>query len=144
MLENNITKRETSSIYEDDGRKFKINSYDPIEGNYILVQIMNFVMPLGLSKLLEKQLGSETSLPSIGENKMMPKNDFLQLERDILGTIEEVYSSGNTSPVIRENGTFGIDNVTMALTIKLMIASLAFNFKSFFEEVPSLREFLAQ
>lgn len=141
-LINNVQKRETTSIFERDGRKFQINSYDPIEGNYILVQIISFVLPFGIGDLLEKEVGSEVKANSKTELKPMPKEDFIQLQKDILKTIYEVYDSGNKSPVVRDNGTYGISDVSMQLFIELIIASLAFNFKDFFGGEGSLKQLL--
>lgn len=133
-------KRETYTTYENEGRKFKINSYDPMSGNYILMQILTCVLPFGISDALKQQVpGSETAMKTanIG-GKMMSKQDFIALQTDILSTVEEILPSGNTSPVVRENGTYGVEDVTSILCLKLIIASLAFNYKDFFKELPSL------
>lgn len=136
-----VKKRETTSIFEENGRKFKINSYDPMIGNYILSQVLTFILPFGLSDMLTSTLGSETSISNIPNKaqKSMGKNEFLELQKDILSTVEEVYESGNTSPVVRENGTYGIQEPSMSLFLKLIIASLAFNFKDFFEDIPLIK-----
>ena len=138
-------KRETYTTYENEGRKFKINSFDPMSGNYILMQILTCVLPFGISDALNQQVpGSETAMKAanIG-GKMMSKQDFIALQTDILSTVEEILPSGNTSPVVRENGTYGVEDVTSLMCIKLIIASLAFNYKDFFNEIPSLDSFIA-
>ena len=146
-MSNSFEKRVTESIYEDNGRKFKLGSYDPIEGNYILTQVISFVLPFGIGDALLSGLeeGSEVNI-SKGRTKnnlpKMPKEDFTSLMRDILMTISEVYDGGAESPVVRDNGTYGIDNLTMSLAIKLVIASLAFNFKNFFSEVPLAKDLI--
>lgn len=139
---NNIQKRETTSIYEDGGRKFQINSYDPLEGNYILMQVLSFVLPFGIGDALKEEIGSELTPKADTQYKMMPKRDFIDLQRDVLKTVYEIYDSGNKSPIIRENGSYGTSDLTMQLTVKLMIASLAFNFKDFFGDVPFLDQLL--
>ena len=133
-----VKKRETSSIFKDDsGREFKINAFDPMMGNYILMQIATFGMPFGLSEMLSAEVGTETKTKNVSiDKKPMSKSEFLELQKDILTTVEEVYESGNTSPVVRENGTYGVQDVSSALLLKLIVASLAFNFKSFFNEIP--------
>lgn len=135
-------KRVTSETFEVDGRIFKLNAYDPMEGNYILTQVLSFVLPLGLGDLLVKHMGTGSeaapAIPMVGAKKMMPKEDFMNLQKDILKTVEEVYPTGNTSPVLRENGTYGVADVTMGLLSKLLVRSLAFNFKDFFEDIPSI------
>lgn len=133
-------KRETYTTYENDGRKFKINAFDPMSGNYILMQILTCVLPFGISDAIKQQApGSETAMKAANSNnKMMSKQEFIALQTDILSTVEEILPSGNTSPVVRENGTYGVENVTSMLCLKLIIASLTFNYKDFFEEIPSL------
>jgi hypothetical protein len=133
-------KRETYTTYENEGRKFKINSFDPMSGNYILMQILTCVLPFGISDALKQQVpGSETAMKTANiSGKMMSKQDFISLQTDILSTVEEILPSGNTSPVVRENGTYGVEDVTSILCLKLIIASLAFNYKDFFKELPSL------
>ena len=133
-------KRETYTTYENEGRKFKINSFDPMSGNYILMQILTCVLPFGISDALNQQVpGSETAMKAANiSGKMMSKHDFISLQTDILSTVEEILPSGNTSPVVRENGTYGVEDVTSILCLKLIIASLAFNYKDFFKELPSL------
>lgn len=133
-------KRETYTTYENDGRKFKINAFDPMSGNYILMQILTCVLPFGISDAIKQQApGSETAMKvANSNNKMMSKQEFIALQTDILSTVEEVLPSGNTSPVVRENGTYGVEDVTSVLCLKLIIVSLTFNYKDFFKELPSL------
>lgn len=133
-------KRETYTTYENDGRKFKINAFDPMSGNYILMQILTCILPFGISDAIKQQApGSETAMKvANSNNKMMSKQEFIALQTDILSTVEEVLPSGNTSPVVRENGTYGVEDVTSMLCLKLIIASLTFNYKDFFKELPSL------
>ena len=133
-------KRETYTTYENDGRKFKINAFDPMSGNYILMQILTCVLPFGISDAIKQQApGSETAMKvANSNNKMMSKQEFIALQTDILSTVEEVLPSGNTSPVVRENGTYGVEDVSSVLCLKLIIASLTFNYKDFFKELPSL------
>ena len=140
MENNNIKKHETSSVYEMDGRRFIINAFDPMTGNYLLMQVISFILPFGIGDALGKAVGTEgTSTLKIGSTgKMMGKEEFISFQKDVLSTIQEEYDSGNRSPVVRENGTYGVSDVTMQMLIKLLIASLAFNFKDFFEEIPSI------
>ena len=132
-----MNKRETVSTFNLNGREFEINSYDPMEGNYILAQILAFVLPFGIGDMLSSSVGTEKQnvIPTSG--KMMSKQDFMSLQIDILKTVKEVYSTGEKSPVVRENGTYGVAGVSMMMVLKLIVASLAFNFKDFFKEVPS-------
>lgn len=133
-----MNKRETVSTFNLNGREFEINAYDPMEGNYILAQILAFVLPFGIGDMLSASVGTEKQniVPTSG--KMMSKQDFMSLQIDILKTVKEVYSTGEKSPVVRENGTYGVEDVTSILCLKLIIASLTFNYKDFFKELPSL------
>ena len=55
MENKEFKKRETKSTYSINGRNFQINSYDPMVGNYILMQIVSQVMPMGLGRMLNQQ-----------------------------------------------------------------------------------------
>lgn len=137
MIEN-IHKRETESTYNIDGREFVIKSYDPMEGNYILTQVIQFVLPFGITDMLiSSVVGTEKQNVLGATNKPMSKSDFMALQVDILKTVYERFNTGEESPVVRDNGTYGVVDVTMNMLLKLLIASLAFNFKDFFKGVPS-------
>ena len=144
MENSNFKKHETFTTYELNDRKFIINAYDPMLGNYILFQVINFVLPFGLDNMIKKEVGTEMRTSSVGSSKMMSKEDFINFQKDILVTINEEMPGGHLAPVLRENGTYGISDVTMTLVLKLLVASLAFNFKDFFEEFPSLEEFMSR
>lgn len=140
-MEINPTKRETTSEFVDGNRTFQINSFDPMNGNYILMQCLTFVLPMGIGNMLKSEVkGSEMIPTETLSAKPMSKADFISFQTDILSTVYEVYKSGEKSPVVRPNGTYGVQDVSMALLIKLLIASLAFNFKDFFKEFPSLKD----
>lgn len=133
----NISRRETTSTYNMGGRNFLINSFDPMEGNYILAQILTFVLPFGIGDMLKSSMGTEMKSDIGSTGKMMNKKDFINLQIDILKNVEEIFSTGEKSPVVRENGTYGISDVTMSMLIKLIVATLAFNFKDFFDGIQS-------
>ena len=139
MLNSNINKRETFTTFDHEGRRFIINSYNPLVGNYLLIQAITFVLPFGLSNILSSSIGGTEKNVNIGKSsKIMSKEDFIQFQQDVLETIEEEFESGQRSPVMRSNGTFGISDVSSNLIVKLLIASLAFNFKDFFNDLPSI------
>ena len=139
-----VKKRETESTFNYNGRNFLITSYDPMEGNYILAQVLSFVLPFGIGDMLNSSIGTEKKnvLPSSG--KMMCKQDFMSLQVDILKTVYEVFPTNEKSPVVRENGTYGASDVSMSMILKLIVASLAFNFKDFFKDVLSKDTFMDQ
>ena len=133
----NISRRETTSTYNMGGRNFLINSFDPMEGNYILAQILTFVLPFGIGDMLKSSMGTEMKSDIGSTGKMMNKRDFINLQIDIVKNVEEIFPTGEKSPVVRENGTYGISDVTMGMLIKLIVAALAFNFKDFFDGIQS-------
>ena len=136
-MENSFKKRETTSIFEYEDRKFEIGSFDPMEGNYILMQILMFTLPFGISDALNEKFGTNNK----AEQKTISKEDFIQLQTDILSNVNEILYTGEKTPVVRQNRTYGISDVSMMLIIKLIIATLAFNFKDFFKESQLLNIF---
>lgn len=139
---NEIKKRETSTIFECDGRSFTINAYDPMAGNYIAYQIMSFVMPMGIGQAVNSSIGSEKLPETISSLPKMSKKDFIDLQVDILSTVEENMPTGHKAPVVRENGTYGVQDVSMGLLLKLIIQSITFNFKDFFVASQSIGDLL--
>ena len=136
-MENSFKKRETTSIFDYEDRKFEIGSFDPMEGNYILMQILMFTLPFGISDALNEKFGTNNKT----EQKTISKEDFIQLQTDILSNVNEILYTGEKTPVVRPNRTYGISDVSMMLIIKLIIATLAFNFKDFFKESQLLNIF---
>lgn len=136
-MENSFKKRETTSIFDYEDRKFEICSFDPMEGNYILMQILMFTLPFGISDALNEKFGTNNKT----EQKTISKEDFIQLQTDILSNVNEILYTGEKTPVVRQNRTYGISDVSMMLIIKLIIATLAFNFKDFFKESQLLNIF---
>ena len=136
-MENSFKKRETTSIFDYEDRKFEICSFDPMEGNYILMQILMFTLPFGISAALNEKFGINNKT----EQKTISKEDFIQLQTDILSNVNEILYTGEKTPVVRPNRTYGISDVSMMLIIKLIIATLAFNFKDFFKESQLLNIF---
>lgn len=139
-MENSFKKRETTSIFEYEDRKFEIGSFDPMEGNYILMQILMFTLPFGISDALNEKFGTNNKT----EQKTISKEDFIQLQTDILSNVNEILYTGEKTPVVRQNRTYGISDVSMMLIIKLIIATLAFNFKDFFKESQLLNTFIKE
>lgn len=127
----NISKRKTNDTIEIDGRTFMLEAFDPLLGNYILVKLLTFTLPFGLSGAVGEKLNSDEIKNS--QNPTLSKNDFMELQKDILSCCYEILPSGKTK-IINENGSYGIINPTMKIFFQLIIASLAFNFSDFFGE----------
>lgn len=130
----NVKKRVTEDTLKIDGRTFKLKSFDPFLGTYILVKLYSVALPFGIGDALKAQ--SSEKIPTAGSSAPpISKADFIELQRDILGHVYEVLAAGET-PVVRENGTYGVE-LTMGVSIQLLIASIAFNFNDFFGANPS-------
>lgn len=143
-MENSVKKRETYVETEIDDRKFIIESYDPMVGNYILLQIVNLILPFGIGDAISSAIpGSEPIVNNASNKRMMSKEEFIQFQTDILSTVFEKYPSGEKSPVVRENRTYGISDVTGSLCLQLLIRSVMFNYKDFFKDVPSLSSLIS-
>lgn len=135
-----IKKRETFTTCEIDGRSFTVNAYDPMVGNYILYQILTSVLPMGIGSTLNSNFGSELVPSDVTKANKMSKEEFVALQVEVLSTVEENMPSGHKAPVVRQNGTYGVQDVSMGLTIKLFIKSIVFNFKDFFSGSQSIEE----
>lgn len=132
-----VKKRKVEDELIIDGRTFKIRSFDPLLGNYIMYKLLTVVLPMGIGKMIGKKVGTEM-IPEAGQGAAeMSKAEFLDLQRDILSVCDEVLGGGLT-PVVRENGTYGIQNFTMKISLQLLLASVAFNFNDFFDDIQSL------
>jgi hypothetical protein len=122
--------RVVKDTIEINGRKFILKRYDPLSGTYILSTAIKFIMPFGIGSALSKQMG-------VGElgtsGTEMTKQQFIDFQKDILASCYELLPAGEAK-VVNDNGTYGIDNFTMQISIQLIIASMAFNFIDFFDE----------
>ena len=126
-----VKKRKIEDTIVLDGRRFRLHKFDPLIGNYILMQIVTMVLPMGLGKILNNELGTEM-LPDVGgDAKRISKQEFVELQRDILGSVYEELPAGET-PVVRENGTYGVENLSGVIAFQLIVACLAFNYRDFF------------
>lgn len=136
----NIKKRVTEDIIEIEGRAFKLKSFDPLIGNYILLKLITMILPFGIGDMIKKNIGEGTEMipeSSSTSAKMMSKEEFIEFQRDILKHVFEILP-GDTVPVVRENNTYGIQNFTMTIAISLLVAEVAFNFNDFFKEDSSI------
>lgn len=136
-----IKKRVSEDTLVIDGRTFKTKKFDPLLGNYILLKLFTMTLPFGIGEAIKSTIGKGTEKIPIdtSKNEQMSKADFLELQRDILSFASELLPSGE-APVVRENGTYGIQDFTMSIALQLIIAVVAFNFSDFFEDVLSKDE----
>lgn len=120
--------RKTEDIYEVRGRTFIIKKFDPLVGNYILMQILTMTLPFGLGSKISKAVGVDITK---GNTSKMSKEEFISLQRDILSFVYEKLP-GNNTPVINQNGSYGIADFDMMLAFQLIVSIIAFNFSDFF------------
>lgn len=126
-----VKKRQVEDKIVIEGRHFHLYKFDPLIGNYILMQIVTLILPFGLGDILNKEMGTEM-LPNKGSgSRMISKQEFIELQRDILSCVYEELPAGE-APVVNENGSYGVENFTGVMAFQLLVACLAFNFKDFF------------
>ena len=139
----NFKKRVTENELTIEGRTFRLRKFDPLLGNYILMKLFTMTLPFGIGDILKQAATKNTEMSAIAsantKTEMMSKADFLELQRDILSHCYEVLPAGET-PVVMQNGQYGIMNFTMGICMQLLIATIAFNFNDFFEDVLSESE----
>lgn len=131
----NIKKRIVEDEVEIEGRTFKLKAFDPLIGNYVLVKLLTTVLPMGLGNMLNEKAGTEMVQTDTGKMPEISKKDFIELQKDVLSFCYEILP-GDLAPIVRENGTYGVSNLTMKIVFQLLISCLAFNFAGFFEENP--------
>lgn len=122
-----MEKRKIEDIYEIDGRKFVLKKFDPMLGNYILLQIASMTLPFGLSDKINDMIG----MGKQSNLKIMGKQDFMELQKDILSNVYERLE-GRDAPLLNNNGSYGVSDVTMGIVFQLLVAEIAFNFVDFF------------
>lgn len=129
----NLKKREITKEIEIDGRTFLIKKFDPLMGNYIAMKLFTMVLPFGIGDMLKKEVKGSEKLPTATSNApQMSKADFIEFQQDVLSVCYEVLK-GDTAPVVRDNGTYGISDFTSKIALQLLIGSIAFNFSDFFD-----------
>lgn len=126
-------KRENDKTVEIMGRTFKIKKFDAYTGSYILFQLMERVIPMGM----ENKIDTGTAA-TLGENlpagrTLMTKKEFLSFQKDCLSVVGEVLPA-RTAPILNENGSWGVEDIkdNTLLVVLLTIHALAFNVADFF------------
>ena len=127
-----MEKRKVEDIYEIGGRKFVLKKFDPMLGNYILLQLFTMTLPFGLSDKINQVLDASGQ---IGNNsRMISKEEFMSLQKDILSYVYERLE-GRDAPLINNNGSYGVSDITIGILFQLLIAEIAFNFTDFFGDL---------
>lgn len=125
--------RENSKIIELQGRKFEIKKFDAFTGGYIIFQLFEKFMPMGLENKIPLQ-NDKTMNEMLPQNRTgMTKAEFISFMKDCLSAAGEVLPA-RTAPIVNENGTWGIMDIkdNTLLAVLLVIHVLTFNVADFF------------
>ena len=114
--------RVTTKSIEIKGRKFVLEKFDPLFGVYIATTF--------IGEISNRKAGVEGIIKALLSK---PKNEFIQLQKDILAYCYEILPAGRT-PVVDESGNFAIQDVSSALVLSLLIQSLMFSMTDFFDK----------
>ena len=81
-----IKKRKVEDTIIIEGRTFKLHKFDPLLGNYILLQLFTVALPFGIGDMLSNAVGSEIPKNNVS-SKQLSKAEFIELQKDILGSL---------------------------------------------------------
>lgn len=127
--------REEFKAVEISGRKWKIKKFDALTGSYVAYQLLMQALPMsGLSSVLG-------GLPK--DRPLMPREDFLALQRDCLGLCFEMTALNGVPvdmPVLMQDGRWAVDGLEhdTATVMALTVQALSFNVSSFFEQMAQI------
>lgn len=117
-----MENRTTTKKVEIKGRQFVLEKFDPFFGVYLAT--------IFIGEIAGKNKGMESLIRALMSK---PKNEFIQLQKDILQYCYEILPVGRVQ-VVNEEGNFAIQDVSSALTISLLIQSLMFSMTDFFDQ----------
>lgn len=127
--------RETFKDIEVGNRKFRIQKFDALTGSYIVYTVLTQVLPMGLGKQIEGLEDSQANknLPP------MPKEQFMEIQKDCLKCCSEIRPEGNVVlpiQVMLPDGRWGVEDIKndAPLAFMLTVQVLGYNVQSFFEE----------
>lgn len=139
-----MSKRITEKTIHWDGREFKVKKLDAMTGCYILQTLLTKGLGIIGPVLSSKVEGGMPNLPK--GLPAMSKQEFFDLQRDLLSVCEEKLSAGYT-PVIGENGLPAVEDfdTNAPLVLVLTANSLVWNVADFFDAslLKGLKESLA-
>lgn len=126
--------RETFKDVEIGKRKFRLSKFDALTGSYIVYAVLTQILPMGIGEQIE-------GLPSAAEGKpvsIMPKEKFIEIQKDCLKCCAEIVPAGGTiAPVsvMLPDGRWGVPDIEQdaAMALLLTVNVLGYNVKSFFD-----------
>lgn len=130
-------KRESFKDIDIGNRKFRVHKFDALTGSYVIYTVLTQVLPMGLGNQIEEL--ADNAKDSIKSMPIMPKEQFMELQRDCLRACSEIIMTGNTVapiPILMSDGRWGVEDLShdAALAMMLTIQVLGYNVKSFFDE----------
>ena len=114
--------RVTTKKIEVKGREFVLEKFDPFFGVYIATTF--------IGEISNRHSGIEGIVKALLSK---PKNEFIQLQKDILAYCYEILPSGRVR-VVDESGNFAIQDVSSAMVLSLLVQSLMFSMTDFFDQ----------
>lgn len=115
-----MEKRITTKKIEIKGREFVLEKFDPFFGVYIATTFLGADHKNGMEGIIKSLLSK-------------PKDEFIQLQKDILSYCYEMLPSGRVR-VVDENGNIAIQDMSSSLTLSLVVQSLMFSITDFFDQ----------
>ncbi|MDQ0202477.1 phage tail assembly chaperone [Pectinatus haikarae] len=126
--------REKSKVIEIMDRKFEIKKFDAFTGGYIIFQLFEKFLPMGIENKIPTQKGKNLSDILPQSRTVMTKAEFKVFMQDCLSAAGEVLPA-RTAPIINaDNGSWGVENIqdNTMLAILLCINVLTYNMSDFF------------
>jgi len=125
------------------GRKFRIKKFSARVGSFMILKLTTILAPLFSSFKVDPNVKSPEDI-EIGDinitgimNQLtnISEKDFNYIQEQALRVCFEHLPAG-LSPVLNENGTFGVEDLedNTAAVMALTVHALAFNLTSFFQE----------
>jgi len=135
-----MVKRELFKDIELGGRKWRIGKFDAFTGSFMLIKVTSIISPL-LKNIDFKDVKKASDISGLNFTEMLAgitnlsEQDFNYIQKKCLGVCCECLPADFT-PVLNENGTFGVmelENDTSTV-LGLTVHALMFNVTSFFDE----------
>jgi len=115
-----MENRVTTKKIEVKGRKFVLEKFDPFFGVYLATTFIDSGNKSGLEGIIKSLLSK-------------PKDEFIQLQKDILRYCYEILPAGRTR-IIDDAGNFAVQDMSSALVLSLVVQSLMFSMTDFFDQ----------
>lgn len=114
-MENRINTKKI----EVKGRTFVLEKFDPFFGVYLATTFIGSDHKGGIQGMIKCLVAK-------------PKDELIQLQKDILSYCYEILPSGRVK-LIDENGNFAVSDMSSALVLSLVVQSLMFSMTDFFD-----------